>query len=164
MKTVGSPPCWKDTSLPFKLPNDIDNSKIRTAGIQRLPKHSFIPLFISVDRLSPDFDWTSIDIVTDRNCLRNLLRWTQHPLRADTRMDLLLAGDHTVLLMKAEMNSEVHYPGWGINFENFTTVPSESCEESTAHHRIISYVRLPLHTIVFLMQLRNSNRISGDSG
>lgn len=94
------------------------------------------------------FDWSSVDIVTDRNGLRKLLRWINavsgDPPR-DFRIDVELAGSKTVLLNRWEQLTK-EQPGarrsYGFNFEEAMTVPAPGCERGTGHHRIVTYVGL----------------------
>ena len=43
------------------------------------------------------FNWSSVDIITDRNNLRKLLRWASSSSKQVFRIDTQLAGEGTVL-------------------------------------------------------------------
>lgn len=92
----------------------------------------------------PPFDWSSADIVTDRNGLRKLTRWVAGEDVRDFRLDLQLAGEHTVLVNRWEKRNREVFNGrtFGFSFEKASTVPAPGCKESTGHHRIVTYVRL----------------------
>jgi hypothetical protein len=98
-----------------------------------------------------EFDWSSVDFVTDRNGLRKLLRWINagpgDPPK-DFRIDMQLAGTKTVLMNRWEQITK-EQPGtrrsYGFNFEEVMSVPGPGCERGTGYHRVVTYVR-PLTT------------------
>lgn len=96
------------------------------------------------------FDWSSVDIVTDRNGLRKLLRWiiagSGDPPR-DFRIDMQLAGSKTVLMNRWEQFTKEQAGtrrSYGFNFEETMTIPGPGCERGTSYHRIVTYVGLPV--------------------
>ena len=133
---------------------------------------TLLPLLRAADVVAEDaadtsVDWPAVDVVTDRNNLRKLLRWIQHPWsdapraggRAgssnagtlpgvdplkDFRIDIQLGGRNTLLLHRWEKRTrELAEPprsGCGINFERESTRPAKGCDRSTGHHRIVTYV------------------------
>ena len=116
---------------------------------------SLLPLFRAVDVVAEEnadtsLDWGSIDIITDRNGLRKLMRWLQYPGGSggegprEFRIDLQLAGRKTVLMSRWEKRTREDpvkpRSGCGINFEKESTKTAKGCEKSTGHHRIIQYV------------------------
>jgi len=110
--------------------------------------NSLLPLIAAVDAHAeeegnPPLDWGSLDIVTDRNSLRKLLRWIGGASDArEFRIDLQLAGEKTLLLNRWEKRTTEESSGYtfGHNFERVSTQHAEGCEESTGHHRIVQYV------------------------
>lgn len=95
------------------------------------------------------FDWPSVDFITDRNGLRKLLKWANYasgdPPR-DFRIDLQLAGSKTVLMNRWEQITK-EQPGtrrsYGFNFEEAMTTSVPGCERGTGYHRIVTYVSIP---------------------
>lgn len=140
---IGCPPVWQNKATPFRVLRDngqifVDQNRFR------VPKYPLLPLFAAIDHLEPEFSFSSIDIVSDRNNLRKLTRWIEGSPNADFRIDLHLVGRSTVLFARHEANAVEPDPsrlGYGHNFEKETTKPFPGCEESTAHHRVVSYVR-----------------------
>jgi len=144
-----SPPVWKEVRLPFQVPVD--------TGVQfiDLNAHQFgsrilLPLLQVVEHTrivndKPEFDWPSVDLVTDRNGLRKLLRWataTAADPPRDFRIDTQLAGEKTVLFNRwEERNSEdaSERRSYAQGFSNRTTEPAPGCRGATGHHRIVSY-------------------------
>jgi hypothetical protein len=148
---LGSPPEWKVKPLPFQVQLDSGANFIDQTAY-RMGKPVLLPLIeavqaIIIDQDKPDFDWSSVDFVTDRNGLRKLLRWaiaSASDPPQDFRIDTQLAGDKTVLLNRWERKNKQDpddiRPSYGFNFEKETTNPAEGCQKSTGHHRIVAYV------------------------
>jgi len=111
---------------------------------------TLLPLLKAVDAKTledpsqPEIDWPSIDFVTDRNGLRKLLRWINPPPDGtkDFRIDMQLAGKHTILFSRWEKRHREESKSWtyGLNFEKASTTPAEGCTRSTGYHRIVKYV------------------------
>ncbi|TFY73206.1 hypothetical protein EWM64_g10806 [Hericium alpestre] len=121
--------------LPFTLPLDVDED-------QRMPSSALCLLMTAVDTVGKHLDWPTVDFITDRTNLRNLVKWIggDTKQRNDFRIDMELVGDHTVLF-------DMSHTGWngggrtnyGHSFERGTTVPAPGCERSSGHYRIIKY-------------------------
>ncbi|EEB91657.1 hypothetical protein MPER_09952 [Moniliophthora perniciosa FA553] len=140
----GSPPQWIEKPTPYDVPADRGEVFIDQNGF-RVPSATLLPLMVAVDQHAEDeskpFNWSSIDIVTDRNGLRKLLRWIRGGTDVrDFRIDLQLAGK-TVLFNRWEKQTKEQMPGYtyGFNFEKVNTKQRGDCERSTGHHRIVKY-------------------------
>lgn len=113
-----------------------------------MPKYVLLPLIRAVEHTEVDFDWSSMDFVTDRNALRKLLRWlgsTKYNECKDFRIDTQLAGNGTVLFNRWDKRYRESFEGaaystYGHNFEKATTTQASYCQDSTGHHRIVTYV------------------------
>ncbi|EPQ54880.1 hypothetical protein GLOTRDRAFT_77669 [Gloeophyllum trabeum ATCC 11539] len=140
----GSPPEWTDRPLPFMVQRDSGTVFVDQNGF-RVPRAVLLPLFKSVDMVTeetgrPDFDWSSVDFVTDRNGLRKILRWVNGTADKTFRIDMQLVGKQTILLNRWEATTKEPARGsFGFGFENATTEPAPGCERSTGHHRIVTY-------------------------
>ena len=103
---------------------------------------SLLPLFAAVDANedADTFGWSAIDVVTDRNGLRRLLRWISGDDTKAFRIDLQLAGKKTLLMIRWE--KEVTNPFLGFTYGNnyLNGSAKKPREDITNHHRIISYV------------------------
>jgi hypothetical protein len=150
VENTGSPREWIDKPLPFQVPMD-ENLDIIDQNSYRMGKASLAPLIQSVEAIiveedKPDFDWSSVDFVTDRNGLRKLLRWassaTSEPCD-DFRIDTQLAGK-TVLLNRWEKKNREDRSGerksYARNFEKVMTAHAAFCAAGTGYHRIVTYV------------------------
>ena len=112
-----------------------------------------LPLFCAVDVVAEDaadtsMDWPAVDVVTDRSCLRNLLRWIRHAdtgrsPRKDFRIDLQLGGAKTVLMQRWDTRTCQYltppFRGCRANFDRAATIQPQGCCPN--HFRIIQYVR-----------------------
>ncbi|KAI0783483.1 hypothetical protein C8Q75DRAFT_436081 [Abortiporus biennis] len=127
----GAPPIWQDKELLFRVRPDSGIRYIDQNG-HRVPSSTLLPLFKAADVLEDEpgmekVDWSNVDIVTDRNGLRKLLRWVTgverdgRPVK-DFRIDTQLGGKRTVLFSRWEKKT----------FE-------QGCAGATGHHRIIKY-------------------------
>jgi hypothetical protein len=91
------------------------------------------------------FDWSSSDIISDRNSLRNLLRWVDDWEKLeDFRIDLHLAGNNSVVFTRwrRDTRQEPWEHSYGFSYEDDQTESPPGCEVSqrASHDRIVSYV------------------------
>jgi len=101
-----------------------------------------LPLFAAIDALHDDFAYKDLDLVTDRNGLRKLLRYIDNANTEDNfRIDVDLVGK-TVVFTRQEENTEVvrQNTGYGNEYLKATTREPPGCEKMLDHHRIITYV------------------------
>jgi hypothetical protein len=126
-----------------------------------------LPLFTAADAIhgkNAPVDWPNVDVITDRNGLRKLLRWlSPSPGREvrDFRIDVNLVGTKTILMTRWEGRTREPPTGrsFGFGFEAAVTRAAPGCTIS-GHHRAITYVRaLPCigrenrleYVLIFLM-------------
>ena len=86
----------------------------------------------------------NFDLVTDRNCLRKLLRFVSADgLEGPFRVDVLVQGDVIFLCRwEAELKRIVlghQNTGYGHSFEKATTRFDEKLKDSSGHHRVVRY-------------------------
>ncbi|KAF8635841.1 hypothetical protein AX15_000035 [Amanita polypyramis BW_CC] len=142
MMLKGEPSEWIDRK-PFRVDPDT-GINIIDHNAHHLKDTPLLPLFVAVDANedADTFDWSAVDIVTDRNGLRRLLRWIAGGSASDAenfRIDLQLAGKKTVLMARWDRTPVESFRGYtyGTNFFKGTT--KKPHRESMAHHRIVSY-------------------------
>lgn len=113
---------------------DINGSRLSTAP--------FAALISAVKHLEPTYELGELDILTDRNSLRKLLRWVTGTADKDFRIDLQLAGEKTVIFSRWEEKAVVdwfQHHGYGHNFEAaYAKWPGGP--KLIGHHRIVEYV------------------------
>jgi len=130
----------QDVRLPLTLKRDT-GAEFIDMNASLLSSAPFAPLFEAVNYLEPKYQWPKLDILTDRNGLRKLLRWATGKTDRDFRIDLELVGERTVVLSRwEEHNKQMPYAnsGYGRNFEVvYSTSPGK--KRALGHHRIIEY-------------------------
>jgi hypothetical protein len=123
--------------LPFKIKND-NGPGFVDKNSTLLPLAPFTPLFAAVHHLEPDYNWSQLDILTDRNSLRKLMRWVSGKVYHDFRIDLELVGDKTVIFNRWEGKNgqrPLFTSGYGHNFEiAYTSSPGK--KRPLGHHRV----------------------------
>jgi hypothetical protein len=141
-----------------------DGSNFVDQNTARSSEYPMLPLFTAADVIhgkKAPVDWPNVDVITDRNGLRKLLRWLNPSVGRevrDFRIDVDLIGTKTILLGRWESRSREPPSGrsFGFGFEAATSRPAPGCPIS-GHHRAITYVRLlastqgPLERAQFLM-------------
>ena len=129
----------------------------------RVPACSYYPLFAAVDTVGTAISWPSVDVVTDRNALRKLMRWIDGNVTREFRIDIELAGDNTLFLFRWEKRHREVPNGksYGFGFEEETTNEVPGCQGSTGHHRVIKYVSVPSRCSRKLSGLTISRTTSG---
>jgi hypothetical protein len=106
-------------------------------------KSPLTPIFAAVDSLG-GYNYASLDLVSDRNNLRKLLRWaTGVAGEKDFRIDVERAGKTCLFTKREDKDSEyvVGFKGFGHEYEKAATRLAGGCEKATGHHRIVSIVR-----------------------
>jgi hypothetical protein len=150
---TGSPPIWKNDAMPITLQSDYelclpDGGVVfddHGAGTEQA--RAILAMLAAVNECTPaaDFQWASSDLISDRNSLRNLLRWVGGWQKlADFRIDLSLVGDKSVVLTRWKQDTQERSSGrsYGFSYEDNQTVAAPGCELSrkAGHDRIVSYV------------------------
>jgi hypothetical protein len=140
---------WIGHDLPFTLRPD-DGSNFVNQNGARMPEYPLLPLLAAADAIhdkKAPVDWPAVDVLTDRNGLRKLLRWlnpSEGREERDFRIDVELVGTKTIVLSRWE--GRTHDPpstrNFGFGFEAATSRTAPGCPNS-GHHRAITYVRLP---------------------
>jgi hypothetical protein len=151
----GSPALWKERVLPFTLEPDDGTSFIDQNGA-KMSQYPMLPLFAAADAMRddgkkapPPVNWPDVDVITDRNGLRKLLRWlnpSQGRQPRDFRIDVELVGAKTIVLNRWEgrVHNTPTVKSFGFAFEAATSRAAPGCPPS-GHHRTITYVRCRSH-------------------
>lgn len=146
---TGSPRKWLAKPVPFTVPPDrgmtfVDQNRHRMSHSRLLPLFRAVD-FMEKERSGPELNWSSVDIITDRRMLRNLLALVEGN-QEDFRIDVQLVGQGTVLFHRWETISEEvsDGKGFGDSFERASTTPAPGCERGTlaGHFRVVTYVGL----------------------
>ena len=140
---------WTGHEVPFTLQPDNGANFVDQNGA-RMSEYPLLPLFVAADAIhgdkkKPPVDWPAVDVITDRNGLRKLLRWL-NPSEGrevrDFRIDVELVGAKTIVLNRWEGRTREPPTGrsYGFAFEAATARAAPGCPPS-GHHRTITYVR-----------------------
>jgi hypothetical protein len=138
----GSPGIWS-TVQPRRVPQDsglvyIDQNSYRVGSVAS----PLTPIFAAIDDLG-GYDLKRLDLISDRNNLRKLLRWaTGVAAGNDFRIDVDLAGQTCLFTRCEEKDAEVveGFKGYGHEYEKAATRLPAGCEKATGHHRIVVMV------------------------
>jgi len=147
---------WTGQDVPFTLQPD-DGSNFVDQNAARMARYPMLPLFVAADAIhdkKAPVDWPTVDIITDRNGLRKLMRWL-NPSEGrevrDFRIDVELVGSKTIVLGRWEdcMRQPPSGRSFGFAFEAATSRAAPGCPLS-GHHRAITYVRCYSHSYTIL--------------
>lgn len=139
----GFPPLYSPSKFPKRLKKDSGLVYINQ-NAARHPDSPLEPLFRSLYATKPSFDIRSMDIVTDRNNIRKLLRFVGP--RSGPKLDTFTIGvevvkNTAIFSRKEEKAYEIIGPrefrGFGHEFEKENT--KRGINTSTGHHRVITY-------------------------
>jgi hypothetical protein len=159
---------WTGRDVPFTLQPD-DGSNFVDQNTARISRYPLLPLFAAADvihdKKSPPVDWPAVDVITDRNGLRKLLRWlspSEGREVRDFRIDVELVGSKTIILSRWDGRTREPPSGrsFGFAFEAATSRAAPGCPIS-GHHRVITYVRC--HSRSFI-QFKRAQQILGMAG
>jgi hypothetical protein len=100
-------------------------------------------LFRSLAIMQPQLSMRNFDLVTDRNCLRKILRFVLGDVEQPFRIDILAQGDVVFLCRwEAELKQIIlghQNTGYGHSFEKATTSFDKTLRDSSGHHRVVRY-------------------------
>lgn len=118
----------------------------------KIPSCPFTPLFSALRIMRSSFDFTAVDLLTNRNSLRKLLSFTSNKVTDSFRIDLHMVRDTLVMVRhERSMRQIIHgskNSGCGHTFEAAFTTPEKGLEGSLGHHRIINYVLGDVNCVV----------------
>ncbi|PKS13142.1 hypothetical protein jhhlp_000484 [Lomentospora prolificans] len=140
----GIPGRWSPPARHRRLPKDSGMVYVNQ-NAARHPASPMEPLFRAVHISQPAFDFSSVDIVTDRNSLRKLLSFinpssARNGLEAFT-INIEVVQNTVIFTRDTKLTYEIigkdEFRGYGHQFEKAYT--TRNIIGSTGHNRIISY-------------------------
>lgn len=149
----GAPARWSPPIMSRRLPKDSGLVYI-AQNAARHPDSPLEPLFRALYISQPDFDVSSVDVVTDRNNVRKLLSFidpTSSRNAAERFVINVEITDKTAIFSRAETKTTEYigsheFRGFGHEFEKAYT--ASRINGSTGHHRILSYLLGDLRFLV----------------
>ena len=110
----------------------------------RKPLSHLAPIFAAVDAMpgakTSKYDFKSLDIITDWNGLRKLLRWAIRLVEKDFRIDLDVGASGTVLFTRRDERTVEPiegFRGFGQEYLKAAARLPPGLEKAAGHHRII---------------------------
>lgn len=93
--------------------------------------------------MNPDYKFNDVDVLIDRNSLRNLLDFIRGNCSKMFRIDLFIVHNTLVVEMWEALTKMISqgggHTGWGHNFENAITRPEPGMEDHAEHGRVLRY-------------------------
>ncbi|MCJ1474345.1 hypothetical protein MMC13_003003 [Lambiella insularis] len=137
----GVPPIWSPPGVAPHLEPDSGDRYVDQNG-DRYPWSPLEPLFLAMEELHPDFEWSDIDVVTDRRPLRKLFGFVTCE-KEDFQFSIEVK-DKMVIFIRKELSTRDPIPpgefrGYRQSFEEAYTKLPMSAKGSTSHNRIFRY-------------------------
>lgn len=136
----GYPRIWKSTT-PSRVPADSGVQYVDRNASHMGHRSPLLPIFAAIDTLHDNFPYQDLDLITDRNNLRKLLRCIDQQHDRAFRIDIDLV-EKTCLLTRREdimMETINEFRGYGHEYEMAATKSRRGSEEEIGHHRIVTY-------------------------
>lgn len=163
----GIPPTWHVPSITPPLKPD-SGARYVDQNVDRNPWSPLEPLVRAVTTMHPDFDFSGLDIVTDRRPLRHLLGFVSGKAE-DFNFGVEVVGNVATFTRMEKRSREVIPPGkfqgYRRAFEESHTRIARSAQGSTSHHRVIRYRLGALQLLVrFAVDAYLPDQASGHKG
>lgn len=141
LQILGCPRIWKNAP-PSSVPADSGLYYVDGNGAHMGRRSPLLPIFAAVDVLHENFPYRDLDLVTDRNSLRKLLRCIDQQHNRAFRIDVDLAKNTCLFTRCEEALTETvdDFRGYGHEYEKAATRSQRGAEKEVSHHRIVTYV------------------------
>ncbi|KAF6818218.1 geranylgeranyl pyrophosphate synthetase [Colletotrichum musicola] len=137
----GGAPKWTPRECPVGVPQD-NGSYYVDQNADQNPEMPFEPMFAAISVMSPDVDLTEVDIIINRNTLRNLFKFVQGEMWDSFRIQMDMVGK-TLFITRREQytsyNTHNRPASWGHAFEHAFTKFEPALSRSSSHHRAARY-------------------------
>lgn len=136
----GYPRIWRNTTV-TTVPADSGDHHVDCNTAFMGDRSPLIPIFAAIDSMHIDFRYRELDLITDRNSLRKLLRCIDQQYDKTFRIDVDLLGKTCLLTRCEETLTDTinEFRGYGHEYELAATKPCQGSEKEISHYRIISY-------------------------
>ena len=160
-KVLGHPRIW--SNAPSRVPADSGICFVDGNGAHMGHRSPLLPIFAAIDTLRDNFPYRDLDLVTDRNSLRKLLRCIDQQSNRAFRIDIDLVGKTCLFTRREESSMETinEFRGYGHEYEKAATKSRRGSEGEVSHHRIVTYVSRHHHDEI-IMWLTSNVRIFVD--
>lgn len=135
---LGSPPLWSPPAGPLKLEPDSGLVYI-DQNTARVPDAPLDPLFSAIFAQNPGFKMDSVDVITDRNNIRKLVRFLDGSSSDSFQIQVEIVEGKRALFTRIDTESTTlvqGFQGYGRNFEKACT---KSATGTSGYYRIVSF-------------------------
>ena len=137
----GTPPIWSPPSDTPGLKPD-SGTRYVDQNKDRMPNSPLEPLICAIQAHRPEFDFSAVDVITDRRSIRQLYGFISGDPKG-FMFGIESVGD-TIVLTRDEPKSRQTMPpnkfiGYRQSFEEAYTKLHPVAQGSTSHHRLITY-------------------------
>ena len=139
--SIGCPRVVIDKPVPFRLKYATAMMHADYNGLMS-PTAPMLPTVLAVDTVTPNFEWSQVDFLTNRNGLRKILSWIEGKKSKNDqfRLDFELLGDRTVTFSRYEARSMVSADGYGYILKDAVALCEPGFEHSPRNNRVSNYV------------------------
>ncbi|KAI8215674.1 hypothetical protein K4K48_005247 [Colletotrichum sp. SAR 10_66] len=140
----GGAPAFINPKLPLKIHPDHGTFHIDMNASMR-PNMPFEPMFRAIEAGASPFTFDSVDVVVNRNSLRQLFEFVKGSKKDSFKVQLHLVNDTLFITRREQRNqfivdsSQCRFNSWGHAFEEECTEHAPGLEGSLSHHRAIRY-------------------------
>ncbi|KAF2790757.1 hypothetical protein K505DRAFT_351745 [Melanomma pulvis-pyrius CBS 109.77] len=134
----GSPPLWSPPTEPLKLEPDSGRVYV-DQNAARIPDAPLEPLFCALFAQNPNFEMGSVDMITDRNNIRKLLRFLDGTSSESFRIHVEIVDGKTALFTRMDHETTTviqGFRGYGRNVENACT---KRATGTSGYYRITNF-------------------------
>lgn len=138
MANKGSPPLWSPSAGPLKLEPDSGRVYV-DQNAARVPTAPLEPLFSALFAQNPQFEMGSVDMITDRNNIRKLLRFLDGSSSDSFQMHVEIVDGRRALFTRMDNETTAvisGFQGYGRNFEKACT---KKATEASGYYRITKF-------------------------
>ncbi|ORY10798.1 hypothetical protein BCR34DRAFT_442131, partial [Clohesyomyces aquaticus] len=134
----GSPPLWSPPAEPLKLEPDSGRVYL-DENAARIPDAPLEPLFSALFAQNPNFKMGNVDVITDRNNIRKLLRFLDGTSSESFQIHVGIVDGKRALFTRMDHETTTviqGFRGYGRNFEKACT---KRATGTSAYYRITSF-------------------------
>ncbi|KZM27763.1 isoprenoid biosynthetic process [Ascochyta rabiei] len=134
----GFPSLWSPPAGPLKLEPDSGRVYV-DKNAARIPDAPLKPLFSALSAQNPGFEMGSVDVITDRNNIKKLLRFLDGTSSESFQMQVEIVDGKMALFTRTEDETTTVIQGFRVHGRNFKKACTKSATGTSGYHRITSF-------------------------
>lgn len=138
MTNKGSPPLWSPPVGPLQLEPDSGRVYI-DQNAAKIPDTPLEPLFSALFAQNPSFEMGSVDVITDRNNIRKLLRFLGGTSSESFQIQVEIVDGKRALFTRMENETTTLIQGFRGYGRNFEKACAKSATGTSGYYRITSF-------------------------